>query len=192
MIRSFIAIDLPQPVLGKITEITSYFKTKTPSKALRWVSPDNLHLTIKFLGDVPEKNIEAIKTRISMTASGYRHFSIAIRNLGMYPNPHKPRVIWLGVDCDPTLIELHDELDRSLKKTGIEPEKRAYSPHLTIARVSKRADLNTIKKIGDTLSRFKVDTLGVFDVTKIYLYKSDLTPSGPIYTQLLCAPLNAV
>jgi 2'-5' RNA ligase len=192
MIRSFIAIDLPEAVLDKIFGVSAYFQTQTPPKALRWVAPENLHLTLKFLGDVPEDKLDTIKSLISTTASRYSPFNITIQASGMFPNAQKPRVVWLGVDADPVIGDLHAALEEAMATAGISPEKRPFSPHLTIARVSRRADQDTVKDIGRTLSKFKVDSLGEFMVDRIHLYQSDLTPKGPIYTELLSAPLNTV
>ncbi len=192
MLRTFIALDFPEAILQKADKIISYFKGKTPPRALRWVAIDNLHLTIKFLGDVPENNIDQIKSTIIQTVKRIPPCQISVRGFGMYPDARRPRVVWLGIDHDAGIINLHDALDGALTSINIKPEKRPFSPHLTIARVSRRADEKVVKSIGATLSKFKVDSLGSMTIQEVVLYKSDLTPKGPIYAKLLSAPLDKV
>jgi 2'-5' RNA ligase len=192
MIRSFIAVDFPETIVKRLAEITQYLQTQTPPGALRWVTVKNLHLTLNFLGDVPKNKMENIKACIQETTRPFAPFEISIEGLGMFPNAKRPRVIWLGVVHDNTLLALHDALEQNLAPLGIKPEKRAYDPHLTVARVSRRAENQAVKEIGQTLSQFRVKSLGPIRVDQIQLYQSDLTPKGPIYTRLLSAPLNAV
>lgn len=190
--RTFIALDFSPEIIRKINEIIDYFKTQTPERALKWVAPENLHLTIKFLGEVPEKKIEQIKSLINETLDDVKSFEIGVEKLGMYPNSQKPRVVWLGVRGAGPLKEIHKVLDSQLQKAEIQPDNRGFSPHLTIARVRRNADIQSVKEIGETLSKFKVDSLGTCTVNHIILYKSELTPQGPIYTPLLSSPLNKV
>jgi 2'-5' RNA ligase len=192
MLRSFIAVDFPSEIIQKIEEIIKFFKTQTPEKALKWVSTNNLHLTLKFLGEIPEGRLDQIKTILSESLINRSTFTIGIKGLGMYPNKRNPRVIWLGITNEDSLIDLHKSLDQALQTADIEPEKRKYSPHLTIARVRRGTNQDTIKNIGDTLSQFKVDSLGNIPVEEIILYQSELTPKGPIYTPLMSKPLNKV
>ena len=190
--RTFIAVDFSPQIIRKITEIIDYFKTQTPNNAIKWVAPENLHLTVKFLGEVKENEIDNIKNLINQSLTDEDAFEIGVEGLGMYPNSHKPRVIWLGIKGGKPLIAIHNKLEKALQEIGIKHEKRDYSPHLTIARVRRGADNETVKTIGKTLSAFKVDSLGSCTINNIVLYKSDLTPQGPIYTPLLSSPLNKV
>ncbi len=182
MIRTFIAIDLPKENLEKINNILTFFKSECPEKTLRWVSLQNLHLTIKFLGDIPEKKLTSIKSIIQEVARRIPRFRFAVKGLGMYPNQTKPRVIWLGIETEAPMYQLHHLLDDRLKAQGIKPEKRKFSPHLTIARVSNRADYKQTKQIANILSKFTISHLGAIEVDQIHLYKSQLTPQGPIYS----------
>ena len=190
--RTFIAIDFSPAIIDRIAEVIKYFKTQTPDQALKWVSPENLHLTIKFLGDGPDKNIDSIKALISGTLQGKKAFNISVEGLGMYPNQNKPRVIWLGIKDYQPLSAIHKALDQALVEANVERDRRGFSPHLTIARIRGRTDFSTAQEIGKTLSQFKVDSLGSCLVEKVCLYKSVLTPEGPIYTKLLSSPLDKV
>ena len=190
--RTFIAVDLPKETLEKIQEIIDYFKLQTPNRALKWVSTKNLHLTIKFIGEISPDILSQVKNMITSTLATQTAFNIGIEGLGMYPNPHKPRVVWLGISNTGPLIAIHNKLDAALKAVDIEPERRDYSPHLTIARVRRKTDIDIVKAIGDTLSQFKVDSLGTIRIDEVRLYQSKLTPEGPIYTPLLSVRLNQV
>ena len=192
ILRTFIAIDFSPEIIRKISGIIKYFKTKTPAGALKWVAPENLHLTIKFLGEVPEGNLDKIKALINQTLVDTQAFGIGVEGLGMYPSAQKPRVIWLGIKGGEPIIKIHERLDSQLENLDIRPDNRGFSPHLTIARVRRNTDRETVKVIGETLSAYKVDSLGVCTIDHVVLYKSDLTPKGPIYTELLSSPLNKV
>lgn len=190
--RTFIAVDLTDDVIQKITGITKYLKSQTSSSAIKWVSAENLHLTLKFLGEIPESKLEQIKKLARKAVSGIKPFNIAVEGLGMFPNQKKPRVIWLGILSEKPLINLALQLDNALAGAGIPKEKRPFSPHLTIGRIRRSASPDEIIKVGSSLSQFKIDHLGEVPVDLIRLYQSVLKPQGPIYSPLFDIPLNKV
>jgi len=191
-LRTFIAVDFPPGMIEKIGRIIAYFKTQLPESHLKWVTTEQMHLTIKFIGEVPDQQLPEIKSVITTAIGIQPAFTMGIEGLGMYPHIEKPRIIWLGITGKEPLIGLHKILDQALTKVGIRQERRNFSPHLTLARVRRHADQRTVKEIGKTLSKFKVDSLGIVNVEQIRLYQSKLTPQGPIYTSLLTVPLNKV
>lgn len=190
--RTFIALDFPLEIRQKIRDITAYFKTQLPPGLIKWVDPDNMHLTLKFMGETPPEKLADIKHAIYQLGAVFPVFSIEIEDLGMYPNSKHPRVIWLGIKGENNLITLHNQLDQALNQIGIQPEKRPFSPHLTIARVRRSANQDSVLQIGKTLSQFKVSHLGTVHVHEIVYYQSDLTPQGPNYTILQTTPMNKV
>lgn len=192
MARIFIAVRMPDEVIQKITRISNYFQKQTPKEALKWVETENLHLTLKFLGEIPEQTITKVQPILRAVGNGQKPFDIAVAGLGMYPHAKRPRVVWLGVEGVDPLISLHNELESELAKIGLQKESRPYNPHLTLARVRQRTSRETAAKVGDILSGFKVDSLGRFTVSDIHLIESQLTPQGPIYTTRFTAPLSAV
>jgi 2'-5' RNA ligase len=192
MMRIFIAIEIPQNIRVKIAEITDYLQSKTPPTAVKWVDSENLHLTIKFIGETVQEKIEEIAKVLNQSLLHQAPFSLEISGLGMYPNNTNPRVIWLGVTGGEPLIAMHNMLDQKLASLGIQREGRPFSPHLTIARLRRNTDTASIKRIGKTLSQFRVDSLGLFNIDHVQLFQSVLTPSGPIYTTLFSVPLNQV
>jgi RNA 2',3'-cyclic 3'-phosphodiesterase len=191
-IRTFIAVDFSAEMIDQIEQIINYFKTQVPQGALKWVETKNLHLTIKFLGDISKELLPQVENILKTELRQFPSFDIRVEELGMYPHNKKPRVIWLGIKGGEPLIEIHQKLERALVKAQIPPEGRAYSPHLTIARVRRKTDPNTTKLIGRNLSNFKVDSLGTLTIDQVQFYQSELTRQGPIYTRLLSVPLNQV
>lgn len=190
--RTFIAVDFSSTIIHRIAEVIKFFRTQTPEGVLKWVLPQNLHLTIKFLGDIPEENIDLIKHLISTSIQGIQTFKISVEGLGMYPNQHTPRVVWLGIKDHHSLSAIHKAVDQTLVTANIEGDRRGFSPHLTVARIRRKTDRDMAEEIGKTLSQFKVESLGTCFVDKVCLYKSVLTPEGPIYTALFSAPLDKV
>lgn len=192
MPRIFIAIKMPDDVIQKITRISNYFQSQTPEDALKWVETENLHLTLKFLGEVPEQTVDRVQPVLKDTAKGQSPFEISVEGLGMYPHAKQPRVVWLGIQGAQPLALLHERLDSALAGIGLVKDNRPFNPHLTLARVRQRTDRETAHRIGETLSAFKVDSLGRFWVSEVHLIESQLTPQGPIYTTRFTAPLSEV
>jgi 2'-5' RNA ligase len=192
MIRTFIAIDFPAEIITKIARITAYLRTQTPVNALNWVAPENMHLTLNFLGDVREDHILAIEQCLQEAVRGQSSFNITIEGLGMYPNAKQPRVVWLGIKDAGALKHIQQALTKALKVIDIEQENRPFLPHLTLARIRRNSSPDLTRQVGETLSQFKVDSLGSFPVQSVHLFKSELTPKGTIYTSLFSTPLNQV
>ncbi len=190
--RIFIAVELPDKIKEKIDTLITYFKTQLPKQALKWVRKENLHLTIKFIGEFPEDEIPKIKTIIDEVLTNQSEFSFSIEGLGMFPNSDNPRVIWLGITGGDPLISIHQQLNLSLAQIGVKTDHRPLSPHLTIARVRQGIDRATLSQIGNSLSEFRVDTLGSIIVDHITLFQSNLKPAGPHYKVLYSRHLNQV
>jgi RNA 2',3'-cyclic 3'-phosphodiesterase len=191
-VRTFIAVDFPPYMLKKIEEITAFFRTLTPEKDLKWVETNNLHLTIKFLGEIEEHKLAQVKHTLSQALKDQISFDIEINGLGIYPNRNNPRVIWLGIMGANPLTEIHKVLNRELTALEFTPEQRAFSPHLTIARIRRHTDHKQARQIGEILSEYKVESLGGITIEQVHLYQSVLTPSGPIYSLLHTVDLNQV
>lgn len=192
MPRIFIAVRLPDDVIQKITRIAQYFQSQLPEGALKWVETENLHLTLRFLGEIPEATIEKIQPVLAQVAAGQGPFMLSVEGLGMYPSANQPRTIWLGVQGAKPVKSLHAQLEQSLEKIGIDKETRPFHPHLTLARIRERTSREVAHQIGETLAGFKVGSLGSFNVGQIHLIESQLTPQGPIYTTRFTAPLSEV
>jgi len=191
-LRCFIAVDFPTKILEKIDQIIQYFGTQTPSKVIKWVAKENLHLTLKFIGEVSPGQLDQMKSIIPEAIHRKSAFEVGIEGLGMYPSYEKPRVVWLGITNGQPLIDIHKHLDQALSQANIKPENRPFSPHLTIARLRNHSKPVDVIRVGKQLSQFKVGNLGFARIDQIRLYQSELKPEGPIYSPLMTIPLNQV
>ena len=180
MIRSFLAIELPEAIRNKIDEIQGDLKSSHAD--VRWVSPEKIHLTLKFFGNIEEARVEPIIKAIENPVRNTPAFTVKVRRIGAFPHWKNPRVIWMGViDERGILSPFQKELETELEGIGFEPEARAFRPHLTLGRVnSSRGKEGLIQK----MERYQEEDFGDFNVERIVLFKSDLRPAGPIYTRL--------
>jgi 2'-5' RNA ligase len=159
------------------------------TRAVRWVAGKNIHLTLKFLGEVDSNKIEAISRVIDTESRQISPFDLSAGGVGAFPNPRRPRVVWIGVQAPPVLAELAAAIDRGTQQLGFPAEDRPFSPHLTLGRVPQNASPQEVQAIGQILSTTKIGELGGFEVRQVTLFRSDLQPSGAVYTPLFSAAL---
>ncbi len=185
-IRSFLAFELPPAIKNEVARISVEVK-KTGLDA-GWVKPDNIHLTIVFMGDVNEKAIPEIISSIDNSVSKHKPFNITLGGMGLFPDIKRPRVLWLGLNGEvERLGALRDDLQKPLEAYGIEQEKRAFRPHLTLGRFRKQVkDRDTLKKVIDEY-RDILEPDGVLN--ELILFKSELKPGGSVYTRIHSWPL---
>lgn len=189
IIRAFIAIDLPADVQDSLGQVTSSLQKQIPAELVRWVDSDKIHLTLKFLGDISSKNLEIVK-KIVATETAKRHtMEIGIGGIGAFPKTHHPFVIWIGVEAPSELDDLRRGIETRVARLGYERDKYDFTPHLTLGRVSRKTSGKDIRKVGDVLHNFSVGYLGAARVEEVHVYRSDLRPAGPTYTQLFTAQL---
>jgi 2'-5' RNA ligase len=185
-IRTFIAIEIPGDIISKIRELQEGIKVY--GLKIRWVRPENIHLTLKFLGDVEADKIGEISEAISKTVEGYTPISLTAKGIGVFPSIRRPRVLWVGLTGQlESLVKLQKTLDENLKVLGFPGEKRPFKGHLTMGRIKAKID---VKKFGDALMEFRNFESETFTADQIVLYKSELKPSGAFYTELASASLG--
>jgi 2'-5' RNA ligase len=184
-LRLFIAIEIGDEAKKSLGRIQALLRRELP--AARWVKPASIHLTIRFLGDTDEREVPHILEAIAGAAAGGGAFTIALRGAGAFPNAGRPRVIWIGVD-EPTgvLAGIASRLNAGLSSAGFPAADRPFTPHITIGRVRDGGGPG----YGPALSRLRDVEAGVMRVADICLIRSDLAPSGPVYTVLGRAPLG--
>lgn len=190
VIRAFIAIDLSPEIRQKLEDISSQLRGELPSVPVRWVPAENVHLTLKFLGNVSVTNLTVLKDILKTEASNGSAFDISIGELGAFPSNRRPRVIWINVQAPSELEAVQRGIESETARLGYERETRPFSPHLTIGRVSRNANAGQVRRLGEVLDRYTVGFLGAMRVRTIQLYQSDLSPAGAVYTQLFSAELN--
>jgi len=189
--RTFIAIELPKEIKDSLSKIQEQLKKSGAD--VKWVLPQNIHLTLKFLGEIDDIKLSKISEILEDTAKGKNPFQIRISSIGAFPKMNFPRVIWIGIDKgDQETKEIGDRLEEKIAKIGIPREDRPFSSHITIGRT--RSTLNRDKLVGDLedlASNFGGRNFE-FTVTKITLFKSTLTPKGPVYEILKEASLKII
>ncbi len=176
--RTFIAVDLPESHKKRIASSIKPAKIKYPD--LKWVEPINLHITLKFLGEIEEKRLPEVERAVREVASNHRPFELQIGAPGSFDSGGAIRVLWLGIDRGAdALSSIANEIDIALSKIGFKREKRLFQAHLTIARTRRYGPKVRFSQLG-----LKNEPLPPFTIREIVIYKSTLTPSGPIYEKL--------
>ena len=177
-VRSFLAIEIESRLKDNIAKVTQEFK-KIDSD-IKFVSNENLHLTLKFFGNIDDFQLKQIKSSISLVLRDFNMFNIKLGGVGAFPNKNHIKVIWIGMEDNEILYELQFRLDDEFAKLGFNKEKN-FKSHLTIGRMKTGKNKNKVKKI---IEKNENIIIGDFSVKSICLKKSNLTPSGPIYETL--------
>lgn len=185
-VRSFIALELNDEVRGKLTELLH--QLHRTGAAVKWVEPENLHLTLKFLGEVPEAQIANIAETLRAIAQTIKPFAFTVRGVGGFPDLRRPRVLWVGVEAVPPLIQLQRLVEQGMEKLGFAPEGRAFHPHITLGRVKAMAGIEKVKAI---LSQHADTLFGIVAVSHLTFFRSDLSREGPTYTPLAHLPFGS-
>jgi RNA 2',3'-cyclic 3'-phosphodiesterase len=181
MIRSFIAIDIPAGVKNMIAE--AQFELKKTEAAVKWVKPDIIHLTLKFLGNIEEDQIQPIKEKMIESAAGIPSFSMDVTHVGVFPNLRYPRVIWIGLEeKSGKLLTLQKNIEKNLESLGFDPEGRGFSPHLTIGRVKSAKGRGRLVNMLESKQNSHFNES--ISVNEVNVMKSELKVTGPIYTIL--------
>jgi 2'-5' RNA ligase len=191
VIRAFIAIDLSPEIQNKLDEIVLALRQRMVDAPVRWVPAGNIHLTLKFLGDVSLVNLEMLKNILTSQASANRAFEVRVGDLGAFPSANRPRVLWVGVNAPPELGALQYAIEKETTRLGYAREEREFSPHLTLGRVARNASTGDTRRISNVLSTYKVGFLGAVRVSAVHLYRSDLRPDGAVYTRLFTTALES-
>lgn len=180
--RAFVAISFDEPLRRRIGEIRR--ELERAGADVRWVSTENLHLTLKFLGDVEEVGVAAFRERLRVVASRFSPLNLDLGGVGRFP-----RVLWVGCAGDvPRLIELAHEVERAALEIGVPEENRPFSPHLTIGRLKSPRCMRTLD---EAVEARRNEPVGRQRVDRFTLYRSTLTPKGPIYDAIESFPMEA-
>jgi 2'-5' RNA ligase len=189
--RSFVAIELDDNLKKGVAQTQDLLKSKGIADLVRWVRPGGIHLTLKFLGNVPADRINEIVVAIGQASRGIGAFMLTFGGLGCFPSPSRPNVIWVGVDGDTkTLTRLQGSIDDRLSVLGYPPEKRNYTPHLTVGRVARHVKSGERRHLGGLIETQGIDLLGQMTVHEVNLMKSELSPAGAKYTRLAAIDLE--
>ena len=175
--RGFIAIDI-----GSFPKIVQFEnEIKNTGANIKLVEPENIHITLKFLGDTNDEHIDRIGEIINNEVKETDSFEIQLKGTGVFPNQSYIKVIWIGIKNGDQIGKIAKKIDEQISELGFEREKRGFSAHLTIARVKSAKNK---EKLLQVIEKYRDIEFGIFKVNSIKLKKSELTPKGPIYTTL--------
>lgn len=183
-VRTFVAID-PSPALhAALVQLKAELAATRAD--VRWVRDDALHCTLKFLGGVERKLLDAIPAALQETLSRFAPLRVVARGLGVFPSPQRPRIVWVGLDGE-GLADLATAVDTALAGLGFEPERRPFTAHITLGRVNGRRSWD---RLAERMRTRAGETLGSTDVVRVVVYSSDTRPDGAVYTPLWTIPLH--
>ena len=190
-LRTFIAIELDEGLKDNLGRLQDRLREQMSPGSVRWVRPGSIHLTLKFLGDTPLDKVEEVKGALVEAAADASPFSFTVAGLGCFPNSRRPRVVWVGL-LEPTgcLDRLRDAVEARVAPLGFPTERRSFKPHLTLGRVHRRASKSELAEIGAVVAASSIGTVDEMAVSAVSYIRSDLKPSGAVYTTLIEAPLE--
>ena len=181
-LRSFIALEIDESTHRALGELQERLIRRIPRSLVKWVASDSIHLTLKFLGATRISMLEKVENGMERAVQGIAPFEFRVGGIGCFPNCKRPRVVWVGVkDESGGLSALQSRIESEMEVLGWEPEKRPFSPHLTLGRVRKGLVSTEIAHIGKVISSEEVGNLGVVPVSSVVLMKSVLSPQGARY-----------
>lgn len=178
--RTFVAIDLDDKIKKNISQFITKLDFYKPN--VRWIKEQGMHLTLKFIGEIPEKKASDIRSVLMNLSQKQEPFPLKLVGTGMFPpRSRNPRILWVGVEENQGLMSVQKEVESLLEKLSIPRERRKFSPHLTLGRVKSS---HNIKPVLDELSRNKDTEFGRMDVERITFFRSTLKPTGAEYSTL--------
>jgi len=178
--RTFIAIEISEEIRDSLAQIQSHLKYAGAD--VKWVVPGNIHLTLKFLGEITEERCAKVKSALDSIAATAKPFELSIKDIGAFPKLEYPRVIWVGLDKGAKeSVDLAAKVDDALSTLGFQKETRPFAAHLTIGRVRSSKNKEALK---EKVTNHKPQVTGPHLVTSVTLFQSTLTPRGSIYARL--------
>jgi len=189
--RTFIAVDLSAELRANLSGLQDRLRGELGSRSVRWVQPQGIHLTLKFLGDTPEGQLGEIQRALARAAAAVDPFTISAGGVGCFPNTRQPRVVWVGLEeVTGALLRLRNAVESEVAPLGFPTEARAFQPHLTLGRVQRDASSAEARRVGQVVAATTTGRLGEMAVSEVSTIKSDLRPNGAVYTTLFEAALG--
>ena len=183
-IRSFIAIELPDELKSELVQLEARLKSGGQFR-VKWVDPNGIHLTLKFLGDIAADRVEEIVGAMEEAARGISTFQLKVKGLGVFPNPKRAQVAWVGLSGEvDKLAQLQKSVESKLAPLGFAPESRRFTPHLTLARLRNQVSPDERQRFGQLITGTAFEADCAIEVDAISLIRSQLTREGAIYTRI--------
>jgi 2'-5' RNA ligase len=178
LVRLFVALIFPDEIKAALGRLIDDLRPR--GQGIKWVESHNIHLTLKFIGEISEKKVERIGQAVGEVLDGRAKFEGRIVGCGGFPNLNRPRVLWVGLEGADPAIDIAKQLNHKLIPIGVKSEKKRLSPHLTLGRIKRPTDLSVLTAYMESLNF----DAGSVILNRVALVKSTLTPSGPIYENL--------
>jgi 2'-5' RNA ligase len=192
-LRTFIAIALDRDLKEDLGRLQERLRSLVAPRSVRWVRPEAMHLTLKFLGDTPLDKAKEVEAALALAAAEVPPFTFTVVGLGCFPNTRRPRVVWVGLqEVTGTLVRLRDAVEAHVAPLGFPTERRSFKPHLTLGRVQRYASKSEVREIGEVVAASSAGIEVEMAVREVCYIKSDLKPSGAVYTTLSVARLKEV
>jgi 2'-5' RNA ligase len=179
MKRIFIALKVEAGVT--LLNTISTLRSRLKNESIKWTNHENIHITLAFLGDTDEKNIEIVGKMLNKKCEGFGKFELTLEGTGVFRNYNDPRVLWLGIVPSEKLILLNGFIISGLRDSGINIEERHFNPHLTLARIKNINDKTSLKSV---MEKYQDAEFQKVPVDEVILYESILQPTGPVYKPL--------
>ena len=194
--RLFVALDLGEEIRERIHQVMEQMRPLAP--AVRWVSAESLHVTLKFIGEVPDASVNEVETALGQISG--TEFNVSFRGCGFFPTAKSARVFWVGIEAGQELGKLAADIELALEPLGIEREKRGFNPHLTLARLAgssgaprrEREDRpnGNFAAVQKHLAEMAAPEFGTMTASEFFLYRSQLSREGSRYSKLVRFPLG--
>jgi 2'-5' RNA ligase len=182
-------MEVPEEVKGKIQEFVARLEAECRgARGARWARVEGMHVTLKFIGEVTAEKVEEIKKELAGVRSA-AVVEMSFRGVGFFPNAKHPRVFWAGIEATPNLAEMAAEIETRLERLGIPRERRAFRPHLTLARFKSEEGL---PKLHEAIEKAGAMEFGSTKSGEFHLYESKLMRGGAVYTRLATFSLAAM
>jgi RNA 2',3'-cyclic 3'-phosphodiesterase len=185
MKRCFIAIKIPFE--NSLSQFYEQLRKELSASVINWVKPENIHLTLNFLGELPDKQIERTIDELNKVALNFESFSCDLNGFGSFGSTKNPTVLFIGINASQKLIELRIQLDEGLKLTGYKPDERIFKPHLTLGRIKEFKNQPELRRL---TGKYNDSFFLSFNVSSLILYESRLSSLGPVYTPIRIFPLG--
>jgi RNA 2',3'-cyclic 3'-phosphodiesterase len=190
-LRTFIAIELDEELKDNLARLQNRLRAEMSPRSVRWVRPEGIHLTLKFLGDTTAEQVEEVKEALARAAVGSGPITFSVGGVGCFPNTRRPRVVWVGLhEPAGALARLRDAVEGQVAPLGFPTEKRPFSPHLTLGRVQRHASKSEVQEVGNVVATSGIGDIDEMTATAVAYIQSELKPSGAVYTTLARAELG--
>ncbi len=185
MMRAFIAVKIPEEIKQNLLEEIDRLRALIHCGSVRWVRPEGIHLTLKFLGEISNGTLGEVRQTLEREVEKHPYSLLRVGGFGCFPNRRRPRVLWIGISEDNgALAQVQTSINEELVPLGFEKEGRPFHPHLTLGRVKRNVSKSELTQLQDAVNEFDVGQVGQFEVREIHLIESILKPTGAEYSTL--------